>query len=242
MSPSNPIDPLDTTPAQRDEFVRLFGGGRMKSYDGAAAQSAVPLDSVELYSYNMALAAAYLGPIHILEVVARNAIHAQLAAHTRREDWWDSPKIHLVERQQNALTEAELKVDKQLNSSRARTADDVVAALDFGFWCGLLGRGDAQGGAPYEREIWQPAVRFAFPNHRSNRGDLWQQFNATRTFRNRITHHEPIHTVDLEKMATSVTRLISAVSPPMAAWVAKRSRLGYVAKNPPGSSTPLRTF
>lgn len=235
-------DPFATTPTERNEFARLLSGGRMNSYDAAVASASAALDGLDIYAYNMALAAAYLGPLHILEVVARNAMHAELSKHTGRDDWWDSPQIHLVHRQKTALNEAEDKVDRQLNGSRTRTADDVVAALDFGFWCGLLGRGDAASGAPYEREIWQPAVQHAFPNHRTTRGALWQQFDTARTLRNRITHHEPVHTTDAVKTTKSVLRLISTVSSPIAQWVGRRSRLGYVAASHPASTNPLRTF
>ncbi len=40
MSQFKPTDPLETTPAQRAEFTRLFGGGRMKSYTEVAHTSA----------------------------------------------------------------------------------------------------------------------------------------------------------------------------------------------------------
>lgn len=233
---------LATTSPERLEFTRLLTGGRMNSYNQAASAGGGALDGLEMYSYNMALAGAYLGPVHILEVVTRNAIHHVMTAHTGRNDWWDSPQITLVHQQQDAVTAAENKVDKQLRARRTRTPDDVVAALDFGFWCGLLGRGDAAAGAHYERDLWQPALRKAFPYHRSTRGDLWDKFDKVRLFRNRITHHEPVHTADIPKTTASILRLTGLVSPPIANWVGRRTRLRYVAANAPGSATPLRTF
>lgn len=220
----------------------------MNTYDVAVSAAALRGDHVEaleIYAYNMALAAAYLGPLHVLEVSTRNSLHAQLSRHTARADWWDSPKIHLVTRQQDAISDAEDKIDRRLRdrpSSPARTADDVVAALDFGFWCGLLGKGDSRSGMPYEREIWQPAAQRAFPGYRGQRGALWDLYDDVREFRNRISHHEPVHHLDVKKQTNKIFKLIDFVSRPVAEWTSRRSRLGNIASNPPGSQNPIRTF
>lgn len=212
----------------------------MNSFDAAVTASKhADVDALEMYSYNMALAAAFLGPLHILEVVTRNAMHSALSDYASREDWWDSPKTQLIDFQQGKVTEAEDKLDHDLEHG-ARTPDDVVAALDFGFWCGLLGKGDDV--SQYERTLWQPALKNAFPDFRGQRGELAKRLNAVRKFRNRVTHHEPIHGVDPMWQAKEIFRLIAFVSPPVAGWVQQRTRLRAIIPNPPGSKTPVRTF
>lgn len=216
----------------------------MNSYTAAVqAAAASDEDEMEHYAYNMALAGAYLGPLHILEIVTRNAMHSRLVAHTKRKDWWDSPKVHLVNKHQDDLSSAEDKVDRQLkDTGRQRTPDDVVAALDFGFWTGLMGKGDAHRGSPYEREIWQPAVQHAFPRYHGDRGALSSRFNTVRKFRNRVTHHEPVHTSNVTSTKDEILRLISFVSAPTATWVSRRSRLPHLASLSAGSDISARVF
>lgn len=246
--PAAHADPLGILPDERAAFANLLSGGRMNTYDAAVTLAAARGDHVEaleIYAYNMALAAAYLGPLHILEVATRNSLHAELSRYTGRDDWWDSSTIHLVARQQAAITEAEDKIDRRLRGRQRlteRTPDDVVAALDFGFWCGLLGRGDTSAGMPYEREIWQPAARRAFPGYRGQRGALWELYDDVREFRNRIGHHEPVHQLDVKVQTNKIFKLIDYVSRPVAEWTGRRSRLGFIASKPPGSADPVRTF
>lgn len=221
----------------------------MSSYDQAVDAAGGGGDELDHYAYNMALAGAYLGPLHILEIAARNAMHHQLTAHAGRDDWWDSRRVHLVPSQERAITDAESKVDRQLARrteprSFSRTPDDVVAALDFGFWCGLLGKGDSRLGRDfeYEKTVWQPAVRHAFPNYRGNRGVLAARFNEAREFRNRITHHEPVHAVPVEAKTGELLRLIGFVSMPIAQWTYRRTRLRLLAARGPDAPQSVRTF
>lgn len=59
---------------------------------------------------------------------------------------------------------------------------DVIEALTFGLWARLLTRGGSMGRnrpkADYEKTIWRPAVRNAFPYRRNlanglSQNDLW---------------------------------------------------------------------
>jgi hypothetical protein len=246
--PASKVDLLATTSIEEAALGSLLSGGRMNTYDAAVATAAARGDQVEaleIYAYNMALAAAYLGPLHILEVATRNSLHAQLSRHTKRSDWWDSKSINLVGRQQDAITDVEDKLDRTRRARAnnvGRTPDDIVAALDFGFWCGLLGKGDARSGMPYEREIWQPAAQYAFPNYRGQRGQLWQLYDDIRAFRNRISHHEPVHHLDVKVQTSKIFKLIDFVSPPVGKWTSRRTRLPQIAASVPGSNLAGRMF
>jgi hypothetical protein len=52
-------------------------------------------DALDVYVFNMALAGAMLGPLHILEITMRNAMHEALVTHAGRRDWWEAPQITL---------------------------------------------------------------------------------------------------------------------------------------------------
>jgi hypothetical protein len=67
----------------------------------------------------------------------------------------------------------------------------LVAELPFGFWWSLLAD-------EYNRLLWQPALRHAFDGT-VRRRRLHAELDEVRRLRNRIAHHEPIHTRPLEE-------------------------------------------
>jgi len=95
----------------------------------------------------------------------------------------------------------------------------LVAALPFGFWVSLLGRGGRNpmpGGTPkrdYDMTLWRPALHRAFSSARLRRADAHSRLDYLRTFRNRIADHDSI---------LLVTGWISAETRD---WIAHHSRV-----------------
>ncbi|VTR78638.1 hypothetical protein [Cellulomonas hominis] len=213
----------------------------MRSY--AAALGRAPSgghDEIDLYVYNMALAGALLGPLHIVEVVTRNAMHELLVARAGRRDWWAEPSVDAVLRGwgKQQLEHAHGKVLRgQARRGRSPTADDVVAATDFGFWT------DLTAGA-YENTLWQGALRHAFPHSRRSRQQIYQALQSHRRLRNRVSHHEPLHDRDVLEEYRRIIEFIGFVSRPVARWVDDRSRVALIARGKPGASgaSPVRYF
>ena len=227
-----------TTATQRAELHRLLSGGRTDSYDDAAAVArASRYDALDVYVYNMALAAALLGPLHLLEVITRNAMHEVLVSYTGRSDWWLDPRITLDAWHQSKIVDAE----RNLTTARVKAGglpicpDDVVAAVDFGFWTSLLG-------SKYEKSLWQPALRSAFPQSRRSRQQVRVGLDSLRRLRNRVSHHEPMHARNVESDFAEIIRYIGFVSAPIAHWVRDRSRVPGVLAARPGTQTPIRNF
>jgi hypothetical protein len=75
------------------ELLRVFSPGRMQPY--VAASGGDIRAAFRLYAWNVAVSAAFSGPLHCLEVILRNAMHHALAAQFGREDWWRNPSIRL---------------------------------------------------------------------------------------------------------------------------------------------------
>jgi hypothetical protein len=90
--------------------------------------------------------------------------------------------------------------------------------------------------------LWQPVLRHAFRNNRRPRHQLKTDLDALRRLRNRITHHEPIHSRDPVADLAEIARFIGFVSRPVAIWVDDRSRLTAVARARPGTANPVRHF
>lgn len=229
---------LTVSPSQQADLARLLSGGRMNSYHSAVSAAATTgVAALDVYAFNMALAGSYLGLVHLLEVTSRNAMHARLAALAGRPDWWEG--LTLVNRQYD---EVDAVVDR-LKRDRTRSSynfDDIVAGLDFGFWTGLLKHGSHA--LDYEKTLWEPALQYAFPAWRGTRGNLLRKMDGARKFRNRISHHEPIHQLDHAMTYTNLVQLIGYVSGNVAAWTRDRSTVTWVASKSPWSPSPHKYF
>lgn len=228
-------DDLTTTPDQRADLLRLLTGVRLTGYVAAAAgRPSSGHDELDLSVFNMAVAGALLGPLHVLEVVTRNAMHELLAVRAGRRDWWAEPTVrcHLRAFGTEQVARARMKAARGRRAGdTAPTADDVVAATDFGFWTDLVS-------GAYERTLWQDPLRRAFAGTRRSRAQIYQALQSHRRLRNRVTHHEPVHDRDALTEYARIIQSIGYVSEPVARWVDDRSRLGLVARSRPGGSSP----
>ena len=192
-------------------YLAAAGGDREKAF--------------HLYAWNTATSAAFYGPLQGLEVALRNAIHRQLAG-CYGAAWYDNPAAGLdagcLERIDNAKKEL----------ARARHAAGpprIVAALSFGFWISLLGSGGrnpAGRKADYERTLWRPALRGAFPHHAPlRRKQAHSPLDYLRTLRNRIAHHEPIFARRLSEDHQRILEVTGWISPGVRTWIEGHSRV-----------------
>lgn len=170
---------------------------RMGTYLTAAAGD---LDRARaLYLWDRDLAVAFLGDLAILEVALRNAMSARLEA-TWGTDWFANPDMPLDDRSMNALHTAWNRINEP------KTAGKLVAQCMFGFWRGLLDKGDHSGKAPrrvrcdYEI-LWRGVLDKAFPGGRAqakldrqrwNREYALAVVSRVNELRNRVAHHEPL--------------------------------------------------
>ena len=110
------------------------------------------------------------------------------------------------------------------------TPSRVVADLTFGFWVALLRVGrrlDLAGHrADYERTLWRPALRRAFP-HRAKltRMAAHQALDPLRKLRNQIAHHKPIFARRLDEDHTRILEVTGWISLEARAWIERRSRV-----------------
>lgn len=179
--------------------------------------------ALRLYTWNIEIAAAFWGPLHVVEVAFRNAVHNQMTQRFARADWWHHPNVHLHAAMTDQLTIAESKAqDNAKRRRRPRVAGDVVAELSFGFWSGFLGRGGPQ---QYETRYWQPFLHRAFPSYSGPRGPLHRQLENVRLFRNRVAHHEPIFNRHLQADHQTILRLAGYLHPDIQIYIGANSRV-----------------
>jgi hypothetical protein len=155
-----------------------------------------------------------------VEVILRNALHEQLTLwHARRGwpgHWYDDPSGILAPRRHDGIFDARQRVAR---AGRTETPGRVVAELMFGFWRFLL---DKQ----YQPTLWAQALRHAFPNLApQRRSEVGQRVEAAWRLRNRIAHHEPIHTQPLAQLHDDVMlRLVAYIDRDVAGWLEHLSR------------------
>lgn len=153
----------------------------------------------DLYLWDRELSVAFLADLAVIEVALRNTMNAQLSARWGTE-WYRDADVPLDERSSRQLSEAWGRIAGE------KTPGRVVAQCMFGFWRGLLDKGDHIGRPPrrvrcdYE-VLWRGVLDKAFPGGRAQAlsdGERWQRDYAravvsrVNDLRNRVAHHEPL--------------------------------------------------
>lgn len=182
-----------------------FSTTRLDRYVAAAGGDVTA--GLLLYWWNIEVSGAFYGPLHCLEVTLRNALNDQLRRRYDRPDWWTVAPLSPNGR--HLVTEAHAKLTRRGRGPVA--ADDVVAALSFGFWVSLTSTG-----AAYDRTLWVPTLHRAFPYYSGRRRTLHTNLVSVLLLRNRIMHHEPIHHRDLAADHRKIYRLLGYVNPRVA--------------------------
>lgn len=175
-------------------------------------------DAVRLYEWNLAVSGAFYEALGILEVVLRNALSSQLAAHhgTLAGHWYDDPLDVFSDLAHEDIAAARYRIRKL---RRPETPGRVVAELSFGFWKFLLAK-------RYEATLWTGYLRHAFPKLKpQNRATVYRALDGLHTLRNRIAHHEPIHSRDLTADMLTIYRLLDWIDADVRAWAVTLSRL-----------------
>lgn len=171
--------------------------------------------ALELYTLNARVSECLYTPLHMLEVVLRNRIHAVMteACH---EGWFHDEGALLGEWQPGQLEKA---IGDIREEGKEPTPGRVVAALTFGFWTAMFGK-------DYE-VLWQTTLhRIARrPDGKGlKRKDFSTPLTPIRKLRNRIAHHEPILMWNLPKHHEKIIELTGWLSPPAAEWCVANSR------------------
>ncbi len=181
--------------------------------------------ALRLYTWNLRVASAFWGPLSILEVVVRNALHTQLSTRCRRDDWWEHDHLYLCSRERESI-------DSTLDTLKRRgmpepTANDVVAATSFGLWVGLTGAGIPRDPIySYETALWQPRLVKAFPNaHGVRRKQIHAHLRSLQILRNRIAHHEPIFNAPHAQLLGTIRQVVGYVHPDARAYIERHERV-----------------
>jgi len=199
-------------PAGINELEASVSSPRLSTYvrrsEGGSKEAAL-----KLYLWNAQISAKFHFPLQIAEITLRNALHRELTT-AYGPDWHAAADLPLQQPEKSKISRAEKDIRRK---GRSLTSDRVVAALSFGFWTTLIGKGNR---GSYHNQLWVPTLNKAFKKASvKNRSDIHSKYDQLRQLRNRIAHHEPVFSQDLEGEYRNTLDLISWHCPVTAKWV-----------------------
>lgn len=216
------------------EIKRALSFERMSTYEAAAKANGNNTDLYKkmflLYAWNAEVSGALLTPIHICEVVVRNAVSNAFECRYGKK-WLFLTK--LTDRfpiyQKRALGDA---ID-----NNERIPSRIITDLGFAFWQNMFT-------SRYDDIIWNDYLREVLPNadigKRKNvqllREEIYSDLKVIRDIRNRIAHHEPVfdsNKWDLSGCLGKIEKIIFFRSKETAKWMMNNQRaLAVINKRP----------
>lgn len=202
----------------------------MATYEAAAGVSGdEDLSALNLYAWNAKVSGALLAPLHLCEVVVRNAVaEAFEAMYGPRWPW--SPGL---ERSLPDPTRG-YSPRRDLQSARrsVHTTGKVIPELKFAFWQNVFTQ-------RHDLRLWNPHLMRVMPHLNASksipelRTDIYNELECIRKLRNRIAHHEPIFTRNLEEDFGKIVALIEARCKATAGWMIDNQQATDLIKQKP---------
>jgi hypothetical protein len=193
-----------------------LSAARLATYEAAAAVTGdEDPAALTLYVWNAQVAAALLAPLHICEVVVRNAVSDALEiVYGKRWPW--SPGFE----QSLPASGIGYSPRKDLQNVRGyqTTTGKVIPELKFVFWQKMFT-------SRYDKRLWKTHLKCVLPNVdpakpiSQSRQNIYDSLEEIRKLRNRIAHHEPIFTRNLTGDLQRIVDLIELRCKLTAAWM-----------------------
>lgn len=193
------------SPEELEKIKQALSQERLGSY--LALSNNNLFEAIRLYERNTSISEALYGLLQGLEVALRNAMHRELSLGLAREDWYNSVAWQVA--QQEQIDNAKDSLQKK---AKPIVPGGMVAELTFGFWVGLTG-------PKYSVDLWERHLYKAFPNAKLGRKQLNKRLESIRLLRNRVAHHEPILSRDLEKDVGRILETIGWISKETERWI-----------------------
>lgn len=202
------------TNAQIAAITAALSAPRMSRFVAACANDAAR--AVELYRWNAEISAAFMVPMHICEVVLRNAI-AGAIQEVYGPDWY-VPGTAFERSLPKPKAGYSPSRDLSISRKGQPSAGKVIPELKFMFWVSMVT-------ARHDARLWTPYISKYFPSlptrpaPRDGRRMLHSRLEEIRKLRNRIAHHEPIFDRALAHDYSRIIDVISWTSPEAMSWL-----------------------
>lgn len=200
-----------------------LSGARLATFEDEIRPPAQVLEgALALYAWNAQVSAAMLAPLHVCEVVIRNAVSDALTeVYGPQWPWSQSFEGSLP----NPENRRVFNPRRELNRARVGqpSTGKVIAELKMVFWQKMFtGRFDGR--------IWNPHLRTVMPHLNSAktvqdlRRLIYTDLEQLRELRNRIAHHEPIFKRPLAGDFNKLRELIAFRCPTTSAWMVQNQQ------------------
>ena len=199
-----------------DAVKAALSPARMGTYEVAAGvQGDDDLSALILYAWNAQVSGALLSPLHICEVVVRNAVADALeAVYGARWPWSPTFERSLPDPQRGYSPRKDLQ-----NARRsAHTTGTVIPELKFVFWQKMFT-------SRYDTRVWDHHLRRVMPGLDlakaipDLRKTIYDDLEKVRLLRNRVAHHEPIFTRALSDDYQTIRTLVEYRCAVTAGWL-----------------------
>ncbi len=204
---------------------------RMATYEAnAIAKGYEPAAALKLYAWNARISGALLVPLHICEVVIRNAVAEALGAMHGSQWPWNPGFERSLPRQGGPGYDA--ISDLQMVRKKVATTGQVIAELKFVFWEKMFTR-------RHDNRLWNVHLRRVMPNLNASetvaehRQRIYEDLNKVRLLRNRIAHHEPIFARNLNEDLKLIQGLVAGRCRASADWLLIEQQVTEMLKGKP---------
>lgn len=181
------------------------------------------------YFFNIAVCEALYPSLQGLEVALRNSLDAAITDRYG-ERWLTPTSVCLTRWDQDYVVAAEDRLAEQKGDEWGHP--DLVAAMSFGFWVGLLSKNYDASTHYHKGAFWPHLLKAAFPHipkHKRDRANIEGFLTKTRRLRNRVFHHEPVwHYRDLVEQHDAIIEATGWMCPELAQAVSLFDRFPEV--------------
>jgi abortive infection bacteriophage resistance protein len=204
------------------EIEKVIGTDRFAPYLAIAGNRS---DALRLYSWNAAIAGAFIGPSAMIEVSLRNVVSSRLRA-TYGPAWYDAAaflSLDATTRTHDNVSVAKNRIVRAV-PARPITEGRVVAEMYLSFWAYLLR-------PALNRTLW-PILRPGFQPD-THRKTLLRYLEPLVPFRNRVAHHEPVFNRRPLEMYGGILSIAEMLSTDLAAWIEHHARVRSILADGP---------
>ncbi|RUM94717.1 MAG: hypothetical protein DSZ28_01680 [Thiothrix sp.] len=208
--------PFGFTEEELDHFSMVLSASRLSTYLKETDNNQKL--AMDLYLWQMKLCAAFSIPLHIFEISFRNTV-AEAVANVHGNKWpWKEGFIQSIPRQKKYYC---AQNDLRRKAKEHETTGSVVAGLRFAFWEKMLTNRHVK--------IWEEQFPIVFTGWNDRRPILdsvkycREEAERIRKFRNRIAHHEPIFSRNLNTDYKRLIEMLNLINPAVGDWIRRVS-------------------
>ena len=198
-----------------DAIKNALSAARVGTYEAATEVTPTLTGALALYAWNAQVAAAMLAPLHLCEVVIRNAVSDAITSVYGAKWPWSPGFLQSLPNPSHGYQSRQ----DLLNTRAGKTAvGKVIPELKFVFWQTLFTQ-------RFDHRMWRPHLKTVLPYMDTTksvpelRQTIYRELEQLRKLRNRIAHHEPIFQRNLCNDLQKAHDLIAFRCPITAQWM-----------------------